>query len=239
MVGVGDSPLAARQQATHISPLRFLLLLSSTSLLGIFFVSCGGPRIVAGGGASNFSDCSSDPACYTSCSDVCDASCSNYSPSACTNSGSNGSGTTDPGGGTSSGCTDAADPSCGNYDPPGFDGGGSGDGGCDTDSCSDPGDPGGGTGDTGGGNGVGSGDTGNDGDTGGDPGDDGGDMIIVDAGSQHLAPHSGHAQSVAGSNLAFSKLMADRLPSLAIARKAQTAHFASDSRQGEQDEIAY
>ena len=237
MIGVGDSPLAARQQETYFSLLRFLLLLSFTSLLMILFASCGGPRISASGESGSYSDCSSDPGCYASCSDVCDASCSNYSPSACTSSGNNGSGTTDTGGGTSGDCTDAADPSCGNYDPPGFDGGGSGDGGCDADSCGDPGDPGDGSGDTGGDNGVGTGDPG--GDTGsGDPGDGGGDMTIVDAGSQYLASHSGHAQVIAGSNLAFSKLLADRLPGLAIARKSQTAYFASGSWQGGRDEIA-
>ena len=235
MIGVGGSPLAVRQQVTHSSPLRSLLLLSFASLLPILFASCGGPRISASGGGGSYGDCSNDPACYASCSDVCDASCSNYSPSACTDTGSNGSGTTDTGGGTSGSCTDAADPSCGNYDPAGSDGGGNGDGGCDTDSCGDPGDPGDGSGD----NGVDTGDPGTGGDAGsGDPGDGGGGMAMVDSGSQHLAPHSGHTPVVISSNMAFSRLLVDSLPVLAIARKPQTAYFASDSLQGGRDEIA-
>jgi hypothetical protein len=131
MVGVGDSPHISSQQANHVSALRFLFLVSSTTLLALLFAGCSATNSVGdGGNGFSESSCSYDPS------------------SGCTDSGGTGSGTTD--GGTSGGCTDAADPSCGTYDPTGGDGGGNGDGGCDPSTCGDSGDTGNG-GDDGGG----------------------------------------------------------------------------------------
>jgi hypothetical protein len=60
MVGVGDSPHISSQQANHVSALRFLLLLASTTLLAFFFVACSAGSGIGDGNGFNDSSCSYD-----------------------------------------------------------------------------------------------------------------------------------------------------------------------------------
>jgi len=238
MTGVAH-PFHARQRTTNASPLRLFLFLTSTGLLGFFVAGCGVHVVRNGGGGNGFNDCVPGTACYSSCTDLFCTSTGETGPTDTGTSGTTGS--TGVGG-----CTDAADPSCVNYDPVGFDGGGSGDGGCDPSTCGDPsvgtgdtggdtgvGDPGGGGGDGGGDCCDGGGDTGG----GGDDGGDGGGGSARPGTGPHLVPHHGHVQAVISSPVAFYRPMLDGFPGLPVAQSVPSMQVAS--RKGGEDEIAY